>query len=139
MRTVRSSSHLLGGVCLSACWDTPPPGPGPGHPPRHTPWTWASPWADTPWAWAWTPPEQTPPWAWSPPSLTEFLTHACENITFPQLRLRTVKITKIRLNIVWLKCRYLSPDNSDEDPQVVTLGRASAKNSETVKKENKLY
>ena len=27
-----------------------------------------------------------PPW-------TEFLTHACENITFPQLLLRTVKIS----------------------------------------------
>ena len=24
MRTARSSSHQLGGVCLSACWDTPP-------------------------------------------------------------------------------------------------------------------
>ena len=47
MRTARSSSRLLGGVCLSACWDTPPgsgpgdlPLPGPGHPQ----------------AWAWTPP-----------------------------------------------------------------------------------
>ena len=27
-----------------------------------------------------------------PPLWTEFLTHACENITFPQLLLRTVKI-----------------------------------------------
>ena len=48
MRTTRSSSHW-GGVCLSACWDTPPgvgletpPGCGPGDPPqvwawRHTP------------------------------------------------------------------------------------------------------
>ena len=26
----------------------------------------------------------------APPVWTEFLTHACENITFPQLRLRTV-------------------------------------------------
>ena len=32
MRVARSSSRLLGGVCLSACWDTPPSGPGPGHP-----------------------------------------------------------------------------------------------------------
>ena len=31
MHNVRSSSHLLGGVCLSACWDTPP-GCGPGDP-----------------------------------------------------------------------------------------------------------
>ena len=34
---------------------------------------------------------QTPP---PPPLWTEFLTHACENITFPQLLLRTVKIVK---------------------------------------------
>ena len=27
---------------------------------------------------------------------TEFLTHACENITFPQLRLRTVNMENIR-------------------------------------------
>ena len=67
MRTVRSSSRLLGGVCLSACWDTHTPGPGPGHPP---PW-------------------QTPPG----PLWTEFLTHTCENIAFPQLRLRTVMMS----------------------------------------------
>ena len=54
MRTTRSSSHQLG-VCLSACWDTPPrhgpgdpplarplnlpppPGCGPGDPPGKTP------------------------------------------------------------------------------------------------------
>ena len=42
MRTVRSSSRLLGGVGLSACWDTaprcvpgkPPPRCGPGDTPR---------------------------------------------------------------------------------------------------------
>ena len=36
MRTARSSSRMLGGgvrcVCLSACWDTPPPSCGPGPP-----------------------------------------------------------------------------------------------------------
>ena len=31
-----------------------------------------------------------PPW-------TEFLTHTCENITFPQLRLRTVKMVPVML------------------------------------------
>ena len=31
----------------------------------------------------------------SPSLWTEFLTHACENITFPQLRLRTVKSEKL--------------------------------------------
>ena len=39
MRTARSSSRLLRGVCLRACWDTPPRcGPG-----------------DPPWMWAWRP------------------------------------------------------------------------------------
>ena len=42
MHTPRSSSRLLGGVCLSACWDTPPP-------------SW------TPRVWAWTPPPQPDP------------------------------------------------------------------------------
>ena len=31
-------------------------------------------------------------WPSRPPLWTEFLTHACENITFPQLRYRTVKM-----------------------------------------------
>ena len=30
-----------------------------------------------------------------PPLLTEFLTHACENITFPELLLRTIKIKNL--------------------------------------------
>ena len=42
---------------------------------------------------------QTSPWPQrqTPPSLmwTEFLTHTCENVTFPQLCLRTVKITNL--------------------------------------------
>ena len=36
-----------------------------------------------------TPP---PPFAALDPQWTEFLTHACENITFPQLLLQTVTI-----------------------------------------------
>ena len=47
MRTARSSSCLLGGVCLSACWDTPPR-PGPEHPYGVG--------LETPRAQAWTPP-----------------------------------------------------------------------------------
>ena len=43
MCTDYSSSHLLGGVCVSACWDTPP---GPG--------------LETPRVWTWTPPPTTP-------------------------------------------------------------------------------
>ena len=37
---------------------------------------------------------------YTPPSLwTEFVTHACENITFPQLRPRTVKMRTASKNI----------------------------------------
>ena len=62
---------LPGGVCPSACWDSQPPGQTRGvsalvHAGIHTP-------------------------LW-----TEFLTHACENITFPQLRLRMVITTRKR-------------------------------------------
>ena len=85
MRTIRSSSHLpLGGICLSACWDTNPPPPGqtpPGS--RHTtlgpgpPRSRYSPLGpDHP------PQDQTPPCG---------QTHACENITFAT-SLRSVKI-----------------------------------------------
>ena len=94
MRTARSSSCLLGGVCLSACWDTPcgcgpgdppgcgpednPPGCGPGDLPRPDPST--SPLGvglETPQARPLnfplgvgleTPPGQTPqlpPWVWA--------------------------------------------------------------------------
>ena len=43
MRTARSSSRR--GVCLSACWDTPP-------------WVWA--WRPSPQVWAWKPPRPDP-------------------------------------------------------------------------------
>ena len=76
MRTVRSSSRLLGGGCL-------PPGggvcpswgvyPGDVYPGGCLPGGCVSQHAL----------RQTPP-------CTKFLTHACENITFPQLRLPTV-------------------------------------------------
>ena len=33
------------------------------------------------------------------PLWTEFLTHSCKNITFPQLRLRTVKVDGDRLTL----------------------------------------
>ena len=45
MHTAWSSSHLLGGVCLSACWDTPRCVPG-------------DPWCG---------PGDTQVWAWRPP------------------------------------------------------------------------
>ena len=59
-----------GGVCLSACWDTPPgvglesptPGCGPGDPLSETP----------------QPPPQV--WAWRPP--VDRMTDTCKNITF---------------------------------------------------------
>ena len=59
-----------GGVCLSACWDTPP---GSRHPPEQTPpWEQTPPGADIPWEQTapqirHTPPEQTPPGADTPP------------------------------------------------------------------------
>ena len=77
MRTGRSSSRLLGGVCLSACWDrSTPPGVGLETP---VPDPLTSPLGvglETP---GQTP--QPPCWVWA-----EFLTHASENITLPQLR-----------------------------------------------------
>ena len=82
-----SAEGVCGGVCLfqCVCWGVCPGGCLPGgvqgvsaegvhpqqKPPGHTPLFIA----------CW----DTPPW-------TEFLTHACENITFPQLLLRSVKI-----------------------------------------------
>ena len=72
MCTERSSSCLQWGVCLSACWDTPPPPPpwcGIGEPP------WCEPKAPPdvglepppcqtpqlpPWVWAWRPPMARP-------------------------------------------------------------------------------
>ena len=71
MRTARSSSRPWRGVgvCLSACWDTPPPvwgwrtpgcgpgetppGHGPGDPPSQTP-------PLPPWVWTWRPPHWRP-------------------------------------------------------------------------------
>ena len=63
-----------GGVCLSACWDTPPPGCGPGdtssgstpQPPH--------------WVWAWRPARH----AGIPPPPVNRLTDRCKNITLPQ-------------------------------------------------------
>ena len=79
MRTARSSSRLCG-VCLSACWDTPPgvwawrhPPPSvglettpgvsletsPGQTPQLPPWVWGGEPCQTPqlapWVWAWRP------------------------------------------------------------------------------------
>ena len=79
MRTARSSSRR-GGVCLSACWDRPPPRCGPGDPPDQIPLNFPlgcgpgdPPWPDSPqlppWVWAWRPPwpdpPQLPPWVWA--------------------------------------------------------------------------
>ena len=72
MRTVRCSGRRGGGAggCLSQCMLEYLPG---GRLPQciHTP----------------------------PPLLTEFLTHAFENITFPQLLLRTVIIIHVALRV----------------------------------------
>ena len=102
MRTAHSSSRPPGGgVCLSPCWDPPPPGVGlethplpmcgPGAPPGvglEIPWPDppTSPWTDSPnfsqvWAWR-TPPGQTPQlppwvWAWRPPGQTPNFPPGC--------------------------------------------------------------
>ena len=75
MRTVRSSGHLSrrgGGFCLSACWDTNPPGagipqeqtpPGADHPRDLASPRPGTPWEQTPWNQVppqTRPPEQTP-------------------------------------------------------------------------------
>ena len=80
MRTARSSSCLLEGVCLSACWDAhntqPPPGCGPEDPPARPlnlppgcgpgdppPDPSTSPLGvglETPQVWAWRPPQPDP-------------------------------------------------------------------------------
>ena len=53
MHTARSSSRLMGGVCLSACWDThTTPGSGPGDTPLPSPGVGLG----TPQVWAWRPP-----------------------------------------------------------------------------------
>ena len=63
IHTARSRNRW--GVCLSACWDTHPPGCGPGEPPGvglETPWVLA--WR-SPWVLAWRPPwpdPSTSPW-----------------------------------------------------------------------------
>ena len=40
-----------------------------------------------PWVWAWRPPSGSRPPPGLDPPWTEFLTHACENITLPQTSL----------------------------------------------------
>ena len=102
------------GVSASVHTGIHPPGPGPGHPPGlawtppglglDTPqawpghplaWAWTSPLGlgldtpvglglDTPRAWAWTTPRGQTPLS------VDRMTDRCKNITFPQLRLRTV-------------------------------------------------
>ena len=48
-----AAAAVWGGVCLSVCWDTPPPGVGLETPPGQTP-------QPPPWVWAWRPPRQDP-------------------------------------------------------------------------------
>ena len=81
MRTARRSSCLLGGVCLSACWDTPP-GVGLETSHNQTP-------QPPPWVWDWRPPlGQNPPptspgFGHGDPPVNR-ITDTCKNITLPQ-------------------------------------------------------
>ena len=102
MRTAHSSSCR--GVCLSACWDTPPGcgprdpqarplnfplGCGPGDPPGQTPQL-------PPWMWpgnlqgmlGYHPLETCCKTCWdtTPPPPVNRITDTCKNITLPQLR-----------------------------------------------------
>ena len=54
-------------------------------------------------------PHTAPPW-------TEFLTHACENIIFPQLLLRTVKRLNLILQIYLLSHLFYGRSKSVENP-----------------------
>ena len=43
----------------------------------------------------------------TPPPGTEFLTHACENITFPQILLQAVtRMHSSRMRTDWCRCQY---------------------------------
>ena len=88
MRTVRCSGRRGEGVCL--------PHPHPVHTGMHTPLPIAC-WDTHP------QPAQCMLGYTPPPSIpwTEFLTHAWENITFPQLRLRTVE-KELTTQLVWI-------------------------------------
>ena len=83
MRTARSSSRLGGWGSLHQA----PPGAGtprPGTPKDQTPPRSRHPREQAP-PWEQAPPgTRHPPGAGTPPPWTEFLTHACENITLPQ-------------------------------------------------------
>ena len=74
MHTARSSSHLLGGVYLGACWDTPPLGVG-----LETP----SPSVDleTPWVGAWRPLQPDP--STSPPGCGSGDPHLARPLNLP--------------------------------------------------------
>ena len=117
MRTVRSSSRLSRGVCLSACWDTPPRAdpPGPGTPRCKACW-------DTTCNACW---DSTHPQDLLQGMLGYHLqgmleyhppggqTHTCKNITFAT-SLRTVKMhLSVRKNCLrkciltyFFSCRY---------------------------------
>ena len=93
MRTARSSSHQPGdgGVCLSACWDTPPgvnletpPWPDPSSSPLGVGLETCKACWDTP-----PPGDLQGMLGYHPPPVNR-ITDTCKNITFPQLRLRAV-------------------------------------------------
>ena len=60
MRTARSSSHQLWGVCFRACWDTLPPGVGLETPPRCGPGATLDVGLEPPQVWAWRTPMARP-------------------------------------------------------------------------------
>ena len=100
MRTVRCSGHLSCHACMPLATHTPLPHMPPAmhaslpHLP-HTPLPHTHPCHTCLPLATHAPLPRMPPCHTPHPMWTEFLTHACENITFPQLLLRTVTSDKI--------------------------------------------
>ena len=119
MRTAHSSSRQPGGsayvhagIHSPGCWPGDPPWCGPGTPPGLG--------LETSWVWAWRPARHAGihplgdlqgmlGYHPSPPVNT--ITDTCKNITFPQLRLRTVKTAK-NIRRISLKCSAISSELS---------------------------
>ena len=73
------------------------------------------------------------------PLWTEFLTHASENITFPPLRLRTVKIKRTFLYVVLKPLHHLRYDQTkireSSDGHITVLSQANGGSSQLTDKE----
>ena len=82
-----------------------------------------------------TPTTHTPLPCMPPPLWTEFLTHACENITFPQLLLRTIKSVQPTCMIVDILPVFLAvqPDHHQGNPHLLLECTQLKWNSKTLR------